>query len=298
MHRIRVGVLRGGPSLEYETSLKNGAIVISNLPQDKYNVRDIFIDKDGQWHMHGLPVLPHSALSHLDVVFNALHGHYGEDGKVQHILESHAIPFTGTKSFNSVLNINKIHAKEILKNNKIKIPRHIIADSISNIKEIIMKIFRSFPLPVVVKPAFGNGNHGISYVRTFDDLEQAILEAQKYSQNVIVEEYIMGKDCNCVVIDNYRDHDIYALPAIGNGLSLEDKRAIEEIAKRAHSALGLRHYSSSDFILHPKMGIYLVNTNSLPKLHNDQLFKESLENVGSSMPHFLEHVLELALSRK
>lgn len=297
MHRIRVGVLRGGPSHEYESSLKSGAVVISNLPQDKYNVRDIFIDKDGQWHMHGLPVQPHSALTHLDVVFNALHGHYGEDGKIQHILESHAIPFTGTKSFNSILNINKIHFKDILKKNNIRTPKHIIENSIKNIKDTIIKIFRSFPLPVIVKPAFGNGSHGITMVKTFDSLEQAILEAQKYSDNVIIEEYIIGKDCSTVVIDNYRDHDYYALPAIGN-LSIEEKRAVEQIAKSAHEALGLRHYSSSDFIIHPRTGIYLVNTSSLPKLSNDMLFKESLDNVGSNLPHFLDHILELALTRK
>jgi D-alanine-D-alanine ligase len=62
MHRIRVGVLRGGPSSEYEISLKTGATVLNNLSQEKYNPRDIFIDKEGQWHMHGLPVLPHSTL--------------------------------------------------------------------------------------------------------------------------------------------------------------------------------------------------------------------------------------------
>ncbi len=298
MHRIRVGVLRGGPSSEYEISLKTGATVLNNLPQEKYNVRDIFIDKEGQWYMHGLPVLPHSALNHIDVVFNALHGYYGEDGKVQHILESHAIPFTGTKSFYSLINVSKLHAKDILKNNKIKAPRHIIETSIKNIKDTIIKIFRSFPLPVVVKPAFGNNNEGISYVKNFSDLESAIIEAQKYSNNVIIEEYIIGKDCQCVVIDKYRNHDLYALPAMGEGITIEEKRIIEDIAKRAHEALGLRHYSSSDFIIHPKMGIYLVNTNALPKIHDDQLFKESLENVGSSLPHFLDHVLELALSRK
>jgi D-alanine-D-alanine ligase len=297
MHRIRVGVLRGGPSSEYDISLKTGATVLNNLPQDKYHSRDIFIDKEGQWHMHGLPVLPHSALNHLDVVFNALHGHYGEDGKVQHILETHKIPFTGTKSFNSILNINKIHSKEILKKNNIKTPRHIIENSIKNIKDTIIKIFRSFPLPVIVKPSFGNGSQGISVVKSFDNLEDAIKEAQKYSDDVIIEEYIIGKDCSSVVIDKYRDHDYYALPAVGN-LNIEEKRVVEQIAKSAHEALGLRHYSSSDFIIHPKIGVYLIHTNSLPQLSDEAIFKESLENVGSSLPHFLDHILELALSRK
>lgn len=298
MHRIRVGVLRGGPSNDYDSSIKSGAVVISNLSNDKYNVRDIFIDKQGQWHMHGLPTTPHSALNHLDVAFNALQGDYGEDGRVQHILESHGIPFTGTGSFHSNINMNKVHAKDQYWQNEIRTPHYIVLDSIDDIKNISIGILKNFPLPVVVKPAFSNGNYGTSYVSSIHDIEQALNNARKYSDQIIVEEYIIGKDCHCVVIDNYRNEDLYALPAVGDGLSLEDKREIEEIAKRAHEGLGLKHYSSSHFIMHPRAGIYLVNTNSTPKFHNDQLFKESLENVGSSMGHFLDHVLELALTRK
>ena len=123
MHRIRVGVLRGGPSGEYEVSLKTGATVLNNLSQDKYNPREIFIDKNGEWHVYGLPVKPHDALTHIDVVFNALHGSYGEDGKVQHLLEMHGIPFTGSGSFSSALGMNKVLMKEVLVKNIIRTTR-------------------------------------------------------------------------------------------------------------------------------------------------------------------------------
>ena len=76
MSKIRVGVLRGGPSVEHEISLLTGANVLTNLVEDKYQAIDIFISKSGQW-----PAFPE-----VDVIFNALHGEYGEDGQVQSVL--------------------------------------------------------------------------------------------------------------------------------------------------------------------------------------------------------------------
>ena len=83
MHKTRVGVLRGGPSAEYEVSLNSGAGVLRALRENfdhQYDVKDILIDKNGQWHLEGLTVRPEKAINRIDVAFNALHGTYGEDG--------------------------------------------------------------------------------------------------------------------------------------------------------------------------------------------------------------------------
>ena len=88
---IRVGVIRGGISGEYEVSLASGAQVLSNLRsdqmKDKYSAVDIFIDKDAVWHVNGIPTAMDKIIHKVDVIVNALHGDYGEDGKVQQILE-------------------------------------------------------------------------------------------------------------------------------------------------------------------------------------------------------------------
>ena len=95
MSITRVGVLRGGPSDEYEVSLKSGAAVLAALSRDrfmdKYVLRDILIDKDGRWHMAGVPVEPNKVFAQTDVLVNALHGAYGEDGKLQAILDEHGL---------------------------------------------------------------------------------------------------------------------------------------------------------------------------------------------------------------
>jgi D-alanine-D-alanine ligase len=322
MHRIRVGVIRGGPSNEYEVSLKTGATVLNHLPQDKYNPREIFIDRNSNWFVNGVPLTPHEALTHVDVVFNALHGMYGEDGKLQHILESHGIPFTGSTSFSSALGMNKKLSKEVYKKSKIKTPQYRIIESKDNLNQQLYEIFRAFPLPLVVKPASGGSSIGISLVKDFNSFENSVNQAFAHSDIVIVEEYIKGKEATCGVIESFRKSPFYTLPPIeirphegtffdyeakyegksdeivpGN-FTDEEKREIEKLAIEAHKNLGLRHYSRSDFIIHPHRGIFILETDTLPNITEKSLLSKALDFVGAPLSHFLDHVVQLALSRK
>src|SRR3989344_1331585 len=96
MAKIRVGVLRGGPSAEYEISLLTGENGLKYLPPVKYQTHDILLSRDGVWHLNGFPSSPEKIFRKVDLIFNALHGEYGEDGKVQQFLETHSIPYTGS----------------------------------------------------------------------------------------------------------------------------------------------------------------------------------------------------------
>ncbi len=322
MHKTRVGVIRGGPSNEYEVSLKTGATVLHNLSIEKYNVRDIFIDRSGTWHMHGLPITPHEALNHIDVAFNALHGNYGEDGKIQHIFEVHGIPFTGSGSFASAIGMNKELSKEIYKKEKMKTPQSRLLESLVDVSKEAHKIFRSFPPPVVVKPMTSGSSVGVTIVKDFSGFDKAVSAAFEHSNSVLVEEFIQGREATCGVIDNFRDQEFYALPPIeirpheggfydfeakyqgksekivpGN-FTYEEKKELERLAIQAHKALGLKHYSRSDFIIHPKRGIFILETNTLPGLTEHSSIPQALHTVGASISHFLDHIVDLALSGK
>ncbi|MCX6718945.1 MAG: hypothetical protein NTZ38_01030 [Candidatus Taylorbacteria bacterium] len=125
MHRKRIGVVSGGPSNEYEVSLATGKNVIAALKKhhaDRYSVHDIFVDKTGNWHKDGAPLSLSDASNQFDVIFNALHGAYGEDGKIQQLLEMHQIPFTGSGSVGSAVAMNKMLAKKTFAFLGIKIP--------------------------------------------------------------------------------------------------------------------------------------------------------------------------------
>lgn len=322
-HPLRIGVLRGGPSPEYEVSLSSGASVIQSLRDHfptQYHPHDIFIDRCGKWHIDGVAIKPHDLHTRIDLAFNALHGHYGEDGKVQAILESHHIPFTGSGSFSSAIGMNKVLSKKIFADHNIKSPlwREVEVSHLkANRNKVMKELFESFVLPVVVKPSTAGSSVGVSIVRAFPDLSSAIEAAAEHSHSVMLEQYIPGIEATCGVIEGFRGQELYALPPVEirpvtdffdydakyKGQSQEIvpatfshkiKKAIEELAIKIHRAFGLRHYSRSDFIIHPRWGIYTLEVNTLPGLTNESLMPKALRAVGSDLPEFLAHVIERA----
>lgn len=328
MQKTVVGVLRGGPSSEYEISLKSGQAVLSHLPEE-FGRRDIFVNKDNQWHMDGFETSPAKLHSHIDVVFNAMHGQYGEDGKVQQLFEGLKIPYTGSGPLASSLAMNKILTKEHYNELGLKTPRSIIlenfeGESLPEGEGLSLKIFRKMSPPWVVKPASAGSSAGTTIVRLLKDLPAAIRFAREQVNPtglpsvgsrgescgiVIVEEFIRGKEATCGVIDNFRGHEHYPLfpvetkktgsevsvhcPAIS--LTPVEKKVLQDLAVRIHKSLGLRHYSDTDFIISPR-GVYVLETNTQPALHHEALLPKALHAVGSSYPEFLKHVVNLAIA--
>ena len=325
MSRKHIGVIRGGPSSEHDVSLKSGGTIMKNLNEDLYDIHDIFISPNGLWHIGGVVRTPNDIISHIDMAFLALHGYYGEDGKIQHILELHDIPFNGSGSFSSALAMNKSLSKEFFKREGIKTPQYKVINKEDNMEESdLVILFRTFPLPFVVKPVNSGSSVGVTLVKDFQSFEKALEYALSFGDNVIIEEYIKGKEATVGVIDSYRGQDIYALPAIeirppkdffdfeakysdnGNGaeeivpgnFTETEKMELENIAKRVHKSLGLRHYSRSDFIVSPTRGIFVLETNTLPGMTETSLFPKALLAVGATLPHFLYHIIELAMGDK
>src|SRR3989344_4403907 len=111
MAKMRIGVLRGGRGHEYDVSLKSGAYVLKHLPREKYIPHDILITKDGQWHLDGAPISVERLPAVIDLAWNALHGEYGEDGKIQRHLETFSIPYTGSPALSSAIAMNKMLSK-------------------------------------------------------------------------------------------------------------------------------------------------------------------------------------------
>jgi len=318
--KIKVAVLRGGPSSEYDVSLKSGETVLKHLP-DHYDPLDIYISKDGQWHMHGISKEPQNILKHVDVVFNALHGEYGEDGTVQKTLETFGIPFTGSSSLSSAIAMNKFRTKEIAKLHNIKSPAHVLLKKDdSDLLDKLAYTFRTIFPPYIVKPMSLGSSVGIHLADDWTTLENAVSDSFNHSPAVMVEEFIKGKEATCAVLDNFRDNEIYSMfpieirpPATSkffdyhakySGQSLElcpgnfgdDESAyIQELSRKVHEILGLRHYSRSDFIIHPKRGVFFLEVNTLPGLTSESLLPKAAAASGIPLPHFLDHVISLAL---
>lgn len=322
MPKIRVGVLRGGPSNEHEVSLKTGENVLQYLPKDKYEGIDIVLAKDGQCYFNNAP-LPFQKVSQVsDVVFNALHGYFGEDGKVQQILEKFDMPYTGSGVLASSLAMNKVLSRDVFKRSGFKIPKAIIIKEEEPMEEIAVKIFKSMNPFWVIKPASAGSSVGVSVVRNFHGLIPAMEHAFSYDSTIIAEEYIEGREVTCGVLDGFRDEDIYALPVVEivppkehgffdylvkyDGSTQEIcpahfdnqiKREVENIARLAHQVLGCRGYSRTDMIV-SKGGVYLLELNTLPGLTSESLLPKSANAVGLEFPQLLDHIIGLALNKR
>src|SRR3989344_23265 len=210
MARIRVGVLRGGPSSEYDVSLKTGASVLEHLGEEKYQPIDMLVDKGGQWHVNGFPFEEANAARQMDVIVNALHGRYGEDGTVQRILDTVGVPYTASDSLASAVAFNKALTKHTLYGSDIKMAPHIAVELDPNIEQKLLRIFRSFPFPAVVKPVADGSSVGVSVASTFDELLDEAEKAGTLSPKILIEEYIKGREATCGVVEGFRGEELYA----------------------------------------------------------------------------------------
>jgi D-alanine-D-alanine ligase len=322
MTRIRVGVLRGGPSSEYEVSLKSGGTVLKHL-SEKYEPHDILISRDGTWHHRGMAIEPASLPRRVDVVFNALHGEFGEDGTVQRHLDAYGVPYTGSASMPSAMGINKSLTKDVVRRLGIKVPYGAVYTTAhGSPEEVALKAFNHVPSWWIVKPVSLGSSVGTSLAKNYMQLVEAVYKCFEVSSSILIEEAIKGREATCGVIDDFRGQDLYALPPVqiippaekthfdyeakyGGGsreicpghFTRDESENIMETARRAHRALGLRHYSRSDFIVSPR-GLYMLEVNTLPGLTEESLLPKSLAAVGATPGHFIDHVLELALSGK
>jgi D-alanine-D-alanine ligase len=337
---IKVGVVRGGPSSEYEVSLKTGGTVISHLLGDKlnqfYKPIDILIDKDGVWHKNGIPTTIESIFHSVDVIFNAMHGEYGEDGKIQQVFDQWQIPYTGSGAFPSAVGFNKALSKEQFNILGIKTPKHFLLPAYQEDIDAIPpltgqsarnkyaekkahEILGKISPPWIVKPLSGGSSVGMRLCKSFPELEDAILSIVNLDSSILIEEFIQGKEATVGVIENFRGKNIYVLPPIeirippkstffdyeakyggksqeicpGN-FSREEKEELEKMAELIHTGLNLSHYSRSDFIIHPKKGIYALEVNTLPGLTSESLIPKALNAVGSDLPEFIDHLIKLA----
>ncbi|HBD24971.1 MAG: hypothetical protein A2566_00585 [Candidatus Zambryskibacteria bacterium RIFOXYD1_FULL_40_13] len=316
---LRIGVLRGGPSPEYDVSLKTGANVLKNLSLT-HNPVDIFISKDGKWHMNGIERSPERILKNVDVIFNALHGKFGEDGQVQEVLDCLGVPHTGSGRMESAVSMNKWLTKERAILAGVKTPVAMLVRQTDSLAVRAKEVFNSIPHPLIVKPVSDGSSLGLHKVDSYSELLSALESVLAEHDSAIVEEYIDGRQATCGVIENFRGQKVYTLPSIeitppgkmldyasrcsgecreicpGN-FSEKEKKEIEKVAKLMHERLGLKHYSCSDFVVSPKRGVYFMETNSLPKLHENSFLPKSLKAVGVEVKEFLQHLLHLAVNR-
>ena len=201
----KIAVLRGGPSEEYDLSLKTGADVLTVLQSLGYKTVDVMITKKGEWLVSGIVKEPQSILEAVDTVFVGLHGAYGEDGAIQRILNRHAVAYTGSGAMASALAFNKMLTKEFLKNSTVKMPKHlrVSRESKQNLGRIANTIGLLFGPSFVIKPIFSGSSIGVDYAFSLSELIAILDSALDIYAEVLVEEYIEGADVTCAYLGDF-----------------------------------------------------------------------------------------------
>lgn len=302
-----VAVVMGGPSAEREVSLNTGAAIANALREYGYtNVVEIDLDPRN----FGKQL----AESKAEVVFNAVHGLYGEDGRLQTLLEILEMPYTGSGMIASVSCMDKVITKRMLRDAGISTPACLIVNKKeSGIKE---KIMQRFSLPVVIKPASQGSSIGVEIVKEEKQLDEALANAFKYSRDILVEEFIGGKELTVSMMQ--KDGEVVALPVIHIAphsgmydyhskytkgateyicpadLDEETTKKVQETSKQAYEVLGCSGVARADVMLDEEGNGYVLEINTVPGMTATSLVPKAAAAAGISFPELCNIILQSA----
>jgi len=241
----------------------------------------------------------------IDVAFIALHGTFGEDGQIQAILEDLKIPYTGSKIKASRLGMDKVASRKIFKKAKLNVPGCYVIENGARPKV-------KFTAPIVVKPSAQGSSIGVSLVRRSCDLAEAVREAARHGGQVLVEEFIPGRELTVSVLGDdvlpvievipkraFFDFASkytagmteYRVPAF---LNPEIAHRVQEAGRRAHEALGCRHFSRTDFMLSEAQIPVVLEVNTIPGLTPTSLLPKAAACIGISYGALCEQLVMMA----
>lgn len=312
----KIGVLRGGMNPEYEFSLETGATVARALQEAGLEAVDMLLDRDGVLHVKGIPTPLADIPLHADYIWNALHGAGSEDGAIDELLDSIAMPHSGPGKIGSTLSFNKQQAKEQVRALGIKTPPSllIIPDTTSSVAGLTRQVYTTCAPPWVVKPLEGSASMHTHIARTMLELSQIIEECISHGTPFMVEQYIFGTEAAVGVIDHFREQSPYVLPTmeikrpregilhdaarrhttyahLPTKLARDTRHELEAAAGKIHTALGLRDYSQSEFIVDAHGKIWFIEVDSHPHLRTQDPFLLALDAVGATLQDFVKAVL-------
>jgi D-alanine-D-alanine ligase len=310
----RVALIYGGKSAEREVSLLTGRQVTRALVEKGFSVTALDLDDN---------LVTSLKEARPDVVFIALHGKYGEDGCLQGLLDILDLPYVGSGVLASALAMNKAISKKLFRLEGLLCPKDILVSRYAlkqpGLQTIIEQITKNFTYPLVVKPNKQGSTIGLTVVRSLQDLANAVIEASKYDDEVLVEEYISGTEITVGVLG---DTEPQALPVIEirsvTGLydyeakytpgmsehiipaeiSKHAYKAAQDAAIKAHRALGCRHISRSDFIVTPEDEVYILEVNTIPGMTQTSLVPDAAKAAGIEFSDLIALLVEFALDNQ
>ena len=289
----KVAVLKGGPSAEREVSLRSGAAVANGLREAGYDVVEIDVTDFSLNLPRGI-----------EAVFIALHGAFGEDGRLQRLLDAQGVPYTGSGADASEAAFDKRLSKKVFVGAGVPTAGY----------ELVRKGGRRrMPLPVVVKPSCQGSSIGVHMVFSENEWEAAVSDALTYGDEALVEEYIEGREVTVGIVGDkvlpaveivtpgdwysYRSKynsggaTRYLVPA---PLSEETARGCADAAWETFQALGCRGFGRVDIRLSTDGKVNVLEMNTIPGFTETSLLPKAAKQAGMSFPALCAGIMEMA----
>ncbi len=322
--KIKIAVLMGGPSAEREISLVTGKAILTNLDKIKYASAAIEMGRGHKFYLlknKNRQLINLYDFTKFDLIFIALHGTFGEDGGVQGMIEALGVKYTGSDLLSSALAMNKVYANQIYFANGLPFPQfvHFKKDGWKDRRDIILSdIKNKIGFPCVVKPVDQGSAVGVSIVRNELELIKTINKTIKKFPWLMAQKFIKGKEATCGVLE--KDGAPMTLPPtriipnLGEFYDYKSKYAaggsshvcpadfdhevnhhLQELALKAHIALGCRGMSRTDIFVADDGGYYILETNTIPGMTKTSLFPEAAKAAGIPFSEMLDLIIKASL---
>lgn len=311
----------GGPSHEHEISIKSGKNVAEALDRAKYDVKQVYISKKGEWDTDIKDVGKMA-----DVAFIAMHGEYGEDGTVQALLEAEKLPFTGSSAATSALAMNKYLSLRMFQDHGFVVPHSFIVSREEWLKspgdrpKIFDNARHYAGYPFVVKPNASGSSVAVAIVKNPEEFVCAMEDALGHSRHALIQSYVRGREVTCGVLDHGFPESAFALlpteivPRRSEFFDYGEKyradgaheitparfpapvlQHIERLAVALHKLLRCRGFSRADFIIDDHSHAFVLEINTIPGLTEQSLLPKAAAAHGISFPALLDLLVEGAL---
>ena len=331
--KLNILILAGGDSTEREVSLTSAKAVAEALIEVGHNI-SVIDPRDGRILGNKLEqsseinaVADHAAFclemkkvtqKGIDVVFNALHGGSGENGRIQAMLDIHNLPYTGSPMAASAAAMNKDWSKRIMRTLGISTADWLSFNRVDPLTPTDManEIEDKLGLPVIIKPTDGGSTVGLSLVETADSITGALEAAFAVSDAVLAERYFKGREITIAVLDgkplpaveikpSHKLYDYtckytkgkseYICPA---EIDLDMAEKLANDAVRFYHTLGCRGYARVDFIVAEDGSYICLELNTLPGMTSLSLFPMAAKAVGIEFEQLLVRLCRLAMEEK
>jgi len=305
LRELKIGVLGGGVSAEREISFASARAVVAALRRNRLPV--VFLDIFTAQREKIKEVI---LAQDIDVVFIALHGEFGEDGRVQQIMEELNIPYTGSGPHASYLAMDKVATKKVFRQYDIPTPSFCVWQRGQSLPGDVK-------YPLVVKPFFSGSSLGVSIVKDKRELAGALGRASSLAGGkVILEEYIEGREFTVGILEDQPLPVLEIIPAQGYfdfttkythgcarfevpaSLPREVYQRVQALAYSAHRALGCRHFSRVDLRLDRGNRPFFLEVNAIPGLTSHSLLPRAAAAGGVSFDELILKIVRLSLNAK